>query len=159
MNTREIVAALSSLFSELVNGIPESNGYILNRGDGGLLQSLDNLSPSAASATKGGGASIAAHVRHLSYALSVMNRWASGENPFQSADWAAAWKKTSVDVDEWKDLRDGLRRECAVWELNLGRSREVDEVELRGVLGSVAHIAYHLGGIRQLDRQIGGPPS
>lgn len=159
MNTRDISPTLSSLYSELVNGIPESNGYILNRGDRGLLQSLDKLSASAASATNAGGASIAAHVRHLSYALSLMNRWANGENPFQDADWSVAWKKTSADVHEWKDLREKLRRECADWEQNLGTPREVDEVELLGVVGSIAHLAYHLGAIRQIDRKIGGPPS
>jgi hypothetical protein len=159
MNTRDISPTLSSLYSELVNGIPESNGYILNRGDGGMLLSLDKLSASAASATNAGGASIAAHVRHLSYALSLMNRWADGGNPFQGADWAAAWKKTSVDAGEWKELRDALRRECAAWQQNLGSPRDVDGVELQGVLGSVAHIAYHLGAIRQIDREIRGPSS
>ncbi len=159
MNTREIAPALSILYSELVNGIPESNGYILNRGDRGLLGSVEKLSAPAASATNAGGASIAAHARHISYDLSLLNRWANGENPFQDADWAAAWKKTSVDVDEWRQLRDELRRECATWERNLSAPREVNEVELRGVLTSVAHIAYHLGAIRQIDRQIGGPSS
>jgi len=120
MNTREIAPAVASLYSELVNGIPESNGYILNRGDSGLIHSLDKLSASAASATNPDGASVAAHARHVSYALSVLNRWANGENPFQDADWAAAWKKSIVDIDEWDALRDELRRESAAWEKNLG---------------------------------------
>jgi hypothetical protein len=158
MNTREIAPSLSTLYSELVYGIPESNGYILNRGDSGLLGSLDKLSAPAASAANAGGASIAAHARHISYDLSLLNRWANGENPFQNADWAAAWNK-SVDVDEWKELRDELRRECASWGKNLGSPREVDDVELRGLLASVAHIAYHLGAIRQIDGATRGPSS
>ena len=40
----------------------------------------------AASQTSHGGASIAAHVAHLTYGLSLMNRWAGGEaNPFATA--------------------------------------------------------------------------
>jgi len=159
MNTREIAPALSTLYSELVNGIPESSGYILNRGDGGFLRSIDKLSASAASATRARGASIAAHVGHVTYALSLMNRWANGENPFKDADWTAPWKKTRVDVDEWKALRDEMRRESKAWEQNLASPREVEEVELKGVIGSVAHIAYHLGAIRQIDREIRGPSS
>ena len=159
MNTREIAPALSTLYSELMNGIPQSNGYILNRGDAGLLRSVDKLSASAASATNAGGASVAAHVRHLSYALSLFNRWANGENPFKDADWAAAWKKTNVDLAEWDSLRDDLRRESKAWEQNLAAPREVNEIELRGLLGCLAHIAYHLGAIRQIDREIRGPSS
>jgi hypothetical protein len=159
MNTSEIRPALSSLYSELVNGMPESNGNILNPGDIGMLRSLDTLSASAVSATNAGGAPIAAHVRHLSYSLSLMNRWANGANSFQGVDWSAAWKTTSVNVDEWKELRADLRRECAAWEQNLAVPREVDDVELAGVLGSIVHLAYHLGAIRQIDREIRGPSS
>jgi hypothetical protein len=30
-------------------------------------------------------------------------------------------------------------------------------MELNGVVASVAHLAYHLGAIRQIDRSIQGP--
>jgi hypothetical protein len=30
-------------------------------------------------------------------------------------------------------------------------------MELNGVIASVAHLAYHLGAIRQIDRAIRGP--
>jgi hypothetical protein len=30
-------------------------------------------------------------------------------------------------------------------------------MELNGVIASVAHLAYHLGAIRQIDRSIQGP--
>jgi hypothetical protein len=158
MNTHPIVGALITLHSELVNGIPQSNGYVLNRGDGGLLASLGKVSATAASTPNGDGASIAAHVKHLSYSFSLMNRWAAGEkNPFQNADWSAAWKTTSVDANEWKELREQLRAACTAWAGNLGVPRDVDEVELTGLLGSVAHLAYHVGAIRQIDRSARGP--
>ena len=35
--------------------------------------------------------------------------------------------------------------------------REMSDVELNSVIGSVAHLAYHLGAIRQIDRSIQGP--
>ena len=35
--------------------------------------------------------------------------------------------------------------------------REVDEVELNGVVGSIAHLAYHVGAMRQMDRALRGP--
>ena len=35
--------------------------------------------------------------------------------------------------------------------------RELSPMELNGVIASVAHLAYHLGAIRQIDRSIQGP--
>jgi hypothetical protein len=39
----------------------------------------------------------------------------------------------------------------------LGTPRDVDDIELNGMVGSVAHLAYHLGAIRQIDRATRGP--
>ena len=158
MNTREITGTLKTLFAELVDGAPRSGAaYMLNGGDAGLIASLDKLSAAAASKTHGGGASIAAHVDHLRYGLSLMNRWSAGENPFADADWTTSWRKTSVSEDEWTRLRGALRDEARRWLDALGKPRDVDDIELNGVVGSIAHLAYHLGAIRQIDRATRGP--
>jgi hypothetical protein len=39
----------------------------------------------------------------------------------------------------------------------LGSPRDVSEVELAGMIASIAHLAYHLGAIRQIDRDLRGP--
>jgi hypothetical protein len=151
MNSRELSNSLTALFSELVDGAPRF-GYMLNAGDPGLLRSLDRLSASAASSK------IAAHVDHVRYGLSLMNRWASGEpNPFATADWTAAWRTTHVSDAEWAKLRADLRDEAHRWLAALGTPREVDDVALNGMIGSIAHLAYHLGAIRQIDRATHGP--
>jgi hypothetical protein len=158
MNTRTISGTLTTLLSELLHGPPSSGGsYMLNRGDVGLLASLDRLAAAAASAASPGGSSIAAHADHLRYGLSLMNRWAAGENPFHDADWSASWRRTHVSDAEWERLRGDLRREGERWLEALKQPREVDEAELDGVVGSVAHLAYHLGAIRQIDRTARGP--
>ena len=158
MNTSEIADTLTTLFAELVNGAPRQGTYMLNPGDAGLLGSLDRLSAEAASTSSEGGATIAAHAEHLRYGLSLMNRWAGGEpNPFATADWTAAWKTTSVSDDEWAELRAGLREEAQRWLQALGTPREVQPIELNGVVSSIAHLAYHLGAIRQIDRTTRGP--
>src|SRR5687767_12105095 len=108
MNTRDFGNALPTLFTELVDGASQSEAYMLNRGDPGLLRSLDKLSATAASATTKNGSSIAAHVDHLRYGLSLMNRWSAGENPFDDADWSASWHRTRVSAAQWKQLREQL---------------------------------------------------
>jgi hypothetical protein len=156
MNTSELAGTLTTLFTELVDG-PPKGAYMLNPGDAGLLRSLDRLSAEAASAPTQGGASIAAHVEHLRYGFSLMNRWAAGENPFEDADWSASWRRTTVSDAEWEELRTALRDQAHRWREALGTPREMNRVELNGVVGSIAHLAYHLGAIRQIDRTTRGP--
>jgi hypothetical protein len=157
MRSDDLDRSLPSLFSELVHGAPESVAFVLNPGDRGLLASLDGLSAEAASASHVGGATIAAHVTHLRYGLSLMNRWAAGENPFADADWSESWSTTSVSEAEWQELRSGLRHEVDAWYSALQATREVRGVELDGVIGSIVHLAYHLGAVRQIDSTIRGP--
>jgi hypothetical protein len=86
-----------------------------------------------------------------------MNRWTAGENPFANADWSTSWKKTTVSDAEWQTRRDELRAEANRWLTALGRPREMQEIELNGVIGSIAHLAYHLGAIRQINQAARGP--
>ena len=157
MNTRELTETLGTLLGELVDGPPGEAAFMLNRGDLGLLRSLDTLTARDASAAVPGGASVAAHVDHLRYGLSLMNRWSAGENPFGAADWSASWRKTSVSDSEWLELRTGLRDEAHRWLDAVRVPRDVSAVELNGIVGSIAHLAYHLGAIRQINRTARGP--
>ena len=157
MNTGELSNTLTTLFSELVNGAPKDGAYMLNGGDEGLLRSLDKLSAHAASAPTPTGSTIAAHVDHLRYGLSLMNRWSGGENPFANADWSTSWKKTMVSDEEWKTRRTELRTETARWLEALRTPRDVEPIELNGIVGSIAHLAYHLGAIRQINQATRGP--
>jgi hypothetical protein len=157
MHTTDLAHTLTTLFSELVNGAPASGAYMLNSGDEGLLRSLDNLSAAAASALTPTGSSIAAHVDHLRYGLSLMNRWSAGDDPFKDADWSVSWRKTSVSEDEWRTLRAQLREEATRWLQALGMPREVQEIDLNAMIGSIAHLAYHLGAVRQINHALRGP--
>ena len=157
MNTRDLGDTLPVLFAELVDGVSGTEGYTLNKGDPGLLRSLDKLSATAASAITRTGSSIAAHVDHLRYSLSLMNRWNAGENPFGDADWTVSWRKTRVTAAQWKQLREELAAEAHRWLENLRNPRELGQSELNGVAGSIVHLAYHVGAIRQIDLTARGP--
>jgi hypothetical protein len=158
MRTTEISPILTHLFSELVNGPDSTGAFILNSGDVGLLRSLDKISAADASRSVNGGATIAAHLQHVRYGLSLMNQWASeGGNPFASAKWDEAWKIAQVNATEWDAIRNGLREEVTSWLQALTTTRDVMEVELSGMIASIAHLAYHLGAIRQIDKASRGP--
>src|SRR4051794_41955872 len=104
MNTGDLTDTLATLLGELVDG-PPGEAYMLNRGDPGLLRSLDKLTAADASTAVHGGATIAAHADHLRYGLSLMNRWSGGDNPFEGAGWSASWRKTTVTDREREELR------------------------------------------------------
>jgi hypothetical protein len=157
MRTDQLTGILDNLFGELMHGVSGKGGFMLNAKDRGLLRSLERVTAAEASAPTRTGSSIAAHVAHVSYGLSLMNRWSQGENPFGDADWAAAWKKTSVSEPEWEALRIQLRDQGARWLTVLRTPREVQDIELSGMIGSLAHLAYHMGAIRQMSTSARGP--
>ncbi len=150
---------LAELCSELVEGATDDgNAFVLNSGDVGLLRSLDALPADEASMRVNGGASIAAHATHLAYGLSLMNRWMrEGGNPFADARWDEAWKISDVSNQEWARIRVDLRTETEGWLNELRSSRELGSPELKGMMASIAHLAYHLGAIRQISRSARGP--
>jgi hypothetical protein len=159
MRTTDTSPDLARLFSELIDGVSSaSGGFVLNTGDVGLLRSLNELSAADASKSVNGGATVAAHVQHVRYELSLMNRWASGGgNPFADARWDEAWKTSTVDLRAWAEIRQGLAEEAQRWLEALRTPREGTELELTALVGSVAHLAYHLGAIRQIARETRGP--
>ncbi|MBP9080914.1 MAG: hypothetical protein KBF80_11755 [Flavobacteriales bacterium] len=158
MKTNEFGPALAGILAEITTGTPVNGGFVLNGGDHGLLASLDQLSATDASRSSQGGATVAAHAAHLAFGLSLLNRWATeGGNPFAGAHWYEAWQITAVDGPHWQHIRDNLRKEAGQWQEVLYTPREVAEIELKGMFGSVAHLAYHLGAIRQILAQARGP--
>ena len=157
MNTQDIAKSLGTLLAELVDGSSKEGGYMLNPGDAGLMRSLERLSAAEASALTPTGSSIAAHAEHVRYGLSLMNRWSAGENPFESADWSESWRKTGVTEAEWRQRVAALREEAEKWLRVVRTPREANEIELNGMIGSIAHLAYHFGAIRQINQSARGP--
>src|SRR5262249_39301462 len=110
--------ALSNMLTEIFDGPPGSEAYLLNQGDPGLLRQLDTIDAGAASKRPmSGKTTIAAHVDHVHFGLALLNRWAAGEaNPWAGADWNASWQRKTVSEEQWRTLRDGLRREAEKWQ-------------------------------------------
>jgi hypothetical protein len=159
MMTNDIAAYLTTLFSELVNGASRPGAsFMLNSGDAGLLRSLEKLSAAEASNSMHGGATIAAHTRHLQYDLSLMNGWARhGGDPFADARSEEAWKTSSVSEDEWREIREALSTDARVWLDVLRTPRDATSSEISGMIGSIVHLAYHFGAMRQIASTARGP--
>lgn len=159
MRTDDTARSLAHLFSELVDGVTGgAGGFVLNKGDIGLLKSLEHLSAADASRSTNDGATIAAHAQHVRYGLSLMNEWAStGGNPFADAKWDEAWNIKAVSADQWNEIRAGLADEAQRWNDVLKTPREASGMEFTGLVSSIGHLAYHLGAIRQINKDTRGP--
>lgn len=144
--------ALSKLLTEVFDGPPGNWAFLLNPDDPGLLRQLDTIDAVAASTRPmPGSTTIAAHVDHVCYGFTLMNRWAAGEpNPWADADWKASWRRTTVDAAQWQKLREDLRREVDNWQKVVATRTQWVEIAATGALASAAHTAYHLGAIRQI---------
>lgn len=146
--------AFVTLLGEIFDGTMHTpGGYILNPKDPGLLAQLESIDASVASTRPmPGQTTIAAHVDHVCYGLSLLNRDLDGEpDVFQTADWKASWRRTQVDGPTWRELIQRLRREASRWQERMKTHTDwSEEVGTCGSLASLPRTAYHLGAIRQL---------
>src|SRR5215831_1045967 len=97
-------SAVSKLLTEIFEGPPGTEAYIVNPGDPGLYQQLETISAATASRqTIPGKPSVAAHVHHLYFGLSILTRWLAGEeNPWAGVDWNESWRRSTVTEEEWR---------------------------------------------------------
>ena len=144
--------AVSNMLTEILDGPPGQEAYVLNPGDSGLLRQLDMIEASAASKRPmPGKTTIAAHADHLHFGLAILNRWAAGEaNPWAGADWNGSWQRTTVTDAQWRTLREGLRQEADKWRNMVATRTNWDDMAAAAALSTAAHTAYHFGAIRQI---------
>lgn len=154
MSTSDAVfqRAMCALLTEIFDGPPGNEAFLLNPGDPGLLRQLESIDGrTASSRPMPGKTTIAAHVDHVHYGLTLLNRWAAGEtNPWADADWNASWHRGTVTDDQWRVLCDNLRGEAETWQTHAAARTAWDNISAAGALASAAHTAYHLGAIMQI---------
>jgi hypothetical protein len=156
--TPSIHDALSTLLGELLDGSAKDSGWVLNPSDPGLIKSLAAISHDDASVIPAGGrSSIASHVDHLRYGLSLMSRMSHGESPFKDADWTASWMRAAVSKSEWETLVRDFEKEARAWQAVVRQPRPLTDDELKGYVASAVHLAYHVGAIRQMSAGARGP--
>lgn len=152
MAASETVAQIvRQLLDEGIRGAPDGPTWFTD--GAGLLASVDGLTAAQAStAPIEGSATVAAHLGHVHWFLSLLNAFARGERP--DVDWSRSWPVRTVDEAEWRELRAGLERAFTEFDGHLAAGGADDEAHLMPVLATVAHTAYHLGALRQMVRSL-----
>ena len=134
-------------------GLPGQGTAYLDHGSG-IRSTLSSLTAEQASRRFDGHPSIASHVRHMNFQLRVTAEWIQGDH--SRRDWAASFEPQVATEKEWAALQrdlEGSRAEFIRVLEGLSPERFVEE---GAGLGAVAHLAYHLGAIRQLMHRVGG---
>ncbi|MEH7237743.1 hypothetical protein [Bacillus sp. JJ1562] len=150
-----MLVAVRTLLKETFDG-PEENAswYTEAKPGSGLFGTLVELSAEDASIPVNG-TTIAAQADHTRYYLWVVNSYLNGEEPRK--DWEASWKITEVDKITWAQFNVELQQEYTTLLKKIDSLDSLDEQTSNGLLGAIAHSAYHLGSIRQMVKAIKVP--
>jgi hypothetical protein len=148
-----MIEQLLAVLREGFEGSPNQWSYFTDGpADSALLGTLSKLSAAQASQSVGG-TSIAAHVHHLRFGLAASEAWIRGDKT--SRDWTESWRVKTVDDAAWtrlqQDLRDGHQSMSRAIQSYAASSLE----SAGGAIGIIAHVAYHLGAIRQKAALVG----
>lgn len=139
---------LRAVLEEALHGPEGDWAYFSDPGSDGLMGTLRSLSGSTASHSSGpGGTTIAAHAHHLSFALEFAAAWIRGDR--EPRCWDESWRVGTVDEEEWAELRAKLRRRSQEFMQVVETADLSSDEALGGAMGTLAHLTYHLGAIRQ----------
>jgi hypothetical protein len=142
-----VTGQLMAVLQEGFEGPRDRWSYFTDHGvDAGLFGTLARITPVDASRLAGG-TSIAAHVHHLTFGLHASSAWIRGERA--SRDWHESWRVVTVDPAAWEEMLADLRRGYDDLKQAIEGHAASSVDATGGAIGAVAHLAYHLGAIRQ----------
>ena len=143
----EVAIGFRFLLTETFESV---QGAYLDKG-ASLFETLAQISAADASQPMGNCATIAAHVAHTTYYLTVLED-RMFRRDLSYVDWNEIWREvSSVDQDEWKRMIADLKATYERIMSHLDNAAEWEgSHELSCLLGIIAHSAYHLGEIRQM---------
>lgn len=120
--------------------------FVDNRPNAGLLGSLAGLDAAVASRAVGG-SSIAAHVAHIVFAMEASADYIAGDRT--PRDWSTSWRVAIVDDETWPLLLERLRHGYRKLRAAIEEGAVTSEDAFGEAVGAIAHVACHLGSVRQ----------
>lgn len=147
LDSEKIMGQLLAVLHEGYAGPSTPWSYFTDaREDAGLTGALQPLSASDASRSVAG-SSIVAHVHHVAFGMHAAAEWIRGNHT--PKEWNESWSLLSVDDTGWQKVRDGLQEAYDDLRQAMAFHSSDSVHSFGGAVGSIAHVAYHLGAIRQ----------
>lgn len=139
---------MQSLLRETFDGGLPGEGTAYLDHASGIHPTLKPITAAQASQRHGAHPSIAAHVRHMNFHLRVSYEWVQGDH--SKRDWKGSFEPQTVTETEWQALQREIEASRIEF-LRVMKALPPDRFVAEGAgLGAIAHLAYHLGAIRQL---------
>ena len=145
--TETAISQLIAVLTEAMEGPKNKWSYFTDHSvDAAVLGAIRSLTAEQASVPCGG-SSIAAHVHHLNFSLAASKEWLEGD--ISPKNWEESWSVTNVNEAGWIELQIQLQQAYQALKTSIAHNA-ANSIELMGgAIGAVAHVAYHLGAIRQ----------
>ena len=142
-----VLGQVLGVLAEAFDGPQQSWSYFTDSGkDSGLLGTLQRMSAADASRVLGR-TSVAAHVHHVIFGLAASAAWIEGDRTTRK--WSESWSVTEADEEQWSHMLDKLRSGYRDLRKDIELFASSSAESMGGVIGALAHVAYHLGAIRQ----------
>jgi len=140
---------LMALLREGVEGPRERWSYFTDHGaSAGFLGTLEEWSAAEVSRPgEGGTASVAAHVHHVIFGMEASVAFIRGDRT--PRNWGESWQLASVDPSTWAKMKEALREAHALLLQTLEEADLMTDEAFGGAVAAIAHVAYHLGAVRQ----------
>jgi hypothetical protein len=117
-----------------------------NKPDAGFIGLLDGLTAADVSRPMAG-TSIVSHVHHVIFSLLESAAWMRGDHSHK--DWKLSWRVNTVNDQEWSKILDHTRSAFLVLRTTIQDKAATDILTFGAAIGVLAHMAFHLGAIRQ----------
>ncbi len=147
----DVIGPLFDLWDEIL-GLPSANGQtaVIDLGTGwaATLAAVD--AATASRPMRPGGASIAGHTAHAAaYLEAFEERFHGRGTPTAGPE---TFEPSEVDEARWAHLRERLLGDAERVRALLHGATQWPQEQVRGAVANLAHLAYHLGAIRQMLR-------
>ena len=143
---------LQEIVRETYEGAIPGEGTEYLDHESGIWKTLRPVSAARASARPDGHPSIAAHSRHMAFHLRVSAEWVRGIR--MKRDWIASFEPQTVDEAGWQAVQRELDDARTAFLEAMTSLSDPEFVDEGAGFGAVAHLAYHLGAIRQLLHRV-----
>ncbi len=146
-----IVEHLTGTLREALEG-PGNITYFLDHDHpSGLFADLFQLSGEQAHLTYCG-ESIAMQVQHLAFAMDVAARAIRGDR--SPVDWSVSWQCHGEDQAHWHAIKQRLASAYRCLVDSIRAINVHDDLSLQTAVGTIAHVSYHTGAIRQIQNAV-----
>lgn len=151
INREDFTQALSILFRETFEGMPTREEQVFLDYDAGIFSTLGKVSAEQAS-TEMNATTIAAHSEHARFYIELLDNYLNKD--FRVLDFKQSWRITTVNDDEWDELRENMSKVYRKVTDTLDKNEEWQLDSITVAMGIIAHTAYHLGAIRQMAKNL-----